>query len=370
MAQRDYYQVLGVDKGASSDEIKRAYRKLANQYHPDKESGDEAKFKEISEAYEVLGDAQKRQQYDQFGHAGYQSAASGGGAGGFNPFGAGFGGGQQVEFDLEDLDLGDIFGSFFGGGGRRRQQAQATRGRDVETTVTIEFEEAVFGTERTVTLDLEDTCSRCGGTMSEPGSSTTTCQTCGGQGQVMQVQRTVLGSIQHATVCPECHGKGQVPEKPCSQCRGKGTKRSKHEMAVKIPAGISDGATIRLRSRGEAVAGGAKGDLYVHVNVRPSKQFERRGHDIHSTAEIDMVDAALGTEIEIPTVDGNKKLKIPAGTQPDQTFRLSGHGVPRGRGDTRGDHLVTVKVSVPKKLSHKHKELLQELRTQQGKKRK
>lgn len=371
---KDYYEALGVSRDATQDEIKKAYRKLAVQYHPDKEGGDEQKFKEISEAYEVLGDPEKRQSYDRFGHEAYQSAQSAGGAGAdpFQGFG-GFGGGQQFEFDLGDLDLGDIFGSFFGGGGgQRTRRQQPQRGRDVEARVTIDFEEAVFGTEKTVSLDLEDTCSRCEGSMAEPGSDTKTCDTCGGQGQVVQAQRTMLGTIQHATVCPDCHGRGSVPEKPCSECGGTGTKRSKHKINVKIPAGINDGSAIRLRGRGEAPSGGgpnaAKGDLYVHVSINPSKQFERHGKDIVSEVTIDMVDAALGTEINVPTVDGKKKLKIPAGTQHGQTFRISGSGVPHGRGDTRGDHLVTVNISIPKKVSGKQKELLQELRKHRKKK--
>lgn len=369
---KDYYETLGVSKDASADDIKKAYRKLAVKHHPDKEGGDEQKFKEISEAYEVLGDPEKRQQYDRFGHEAYQSAQSAGGSA--DPFGGfgGFGGGQQFEFDLGDLDLGDIFGSFFGGGTQRSRRQQTQRGRDVEARITIDFEEAVFGTEKTVNLDLEDACSRCEGSMAEPGSNTKTCDTCGGQGQVVQAQRTMLGTIQHATVCPDCHGSGSVPEKACNECNGKGTKRSKHKINVKIPAGISDGSTIRLRERGEAPPGGGsqatKGDLYVHVSVRPSKQFTRQGKDIVSEATIDMVDAALGTEIEVPTVDGEKKLKVPAGTQHGQTFRISGSGVPHGRGDTRGDHLVTVNVSIPKKLSGKQKELLQELRKHRKKK--
>lgn len=372
MAKRDYYDILGVSKDASAEEIKKAYRKLAVQHHPDKEGGDEQKFKEISEAYEVLSDEQKRAAYDRFGHAGmegFQNAGTGG-SGGRGPFGAGFGGSQQVEFDLDDLDLGDIFGSFFGGGGgRSRQQHRPRRGRDVETTVSISFEEAVFGAERSVELDLEDTCSRCHGSMNEPGSQSKTCPTCQGQGQVVQMQRTVLGNIQHATVCPECHGSGSVPETPCKECGGKGTVRSKHQISVKIPAGINDGATIRLRDRGEAISGGAKGDLYVHVTVKPSKQFERRGHDIHSRASVDMTDAALGTEIEVETVDGKKTVKIPAGTQNGQTFRLSGYGVPHGRGDKRGDHMVTIDVSIPKKLTNKQKELLEELRRHRKRKK-
>lgn len=360
MAKRDYYEVLGVDKNASQEDIKRAYRKLAVKYHPDKEDGDEAKFKEISEAYEVLSDSEKRQRYDQFGHA----ATDGFGAGaqaGYNPFG-GFGGGQQVEFDIDDLDLGDIFGSFFGGGRQRQRSRRQARGRDLETTVTIDFEEAVFGTEKSIELQVEDICSRCEGKRAEPGSSLQSCETCGGQGQVVQTQRTVLGAIQQTTVCPECHGSGSVPKQPCRDCHGKGTQRKKRRFKAKIPSGIKDNATIRLRERGEAVADGPKGDLYVHVKVRPHKHLQRRGHDIHSTLKIDMVDAALGTEAQVETVDGSKTIKVPAGTQHGANLRINGSGVPYGRGDTRGDHVVTVEVEVPKKLTKKQRELLQELK--------
>lgn len=372
----DYYEALGVGRDASPEDIKKAYRKLAVKYHPDKEGGDEQKFKEISEAYEVLSDPEKRQSYDRFGHEAYQSAqgASGGGRDPFQGFG-GFGGGQQFEFDLGDLDLGDIFGSFFGGGAgaQRSRRQQTQRGRDVESRITIDFEEAVFGTEKTITLDLEDFCPRCEGSMAEPGASTNTCETCGGQGQVVQSQRTMLGTIQQAATCPTCHGSGSIPEKSCTECGGRGTKRSKHQINVKIPAGISDGSTIRLRERGEAPPGGStrgqKGDLYVHVSVRSSKQFTRRGSDITSNITIDMLDAALGTEVDVETVDGKKTIKIPAGTQHGQTFRISGSGVPHGRGDTRGDHVVTVNVSVPKKLSNKQKETLEEVRKNRKNKR-
>lgn len=363
---KDYYDILGVSKDASADDIKKAYRKMAVKYHPDKEGGDEQKFKEASEAYEVLSDPEKRRSYDRFGHDAYQSAQSAGG-GGRDPFQGFGGGGQQFEFDLGDLDLGDIFGSFFGGGGGRRQRQQTRRGRDVETRVTIDFKEAVFGTTKPVSLDLEDNCPKCKGSMAEPGSDTKTCGTCGGQGQVVQVQRTMLGDIQHAATCPECHGSGSVPEKACSECGGKGTKRSKHQINVKIPAGVHDGTTIRLRERGEAAAGGVKGDLYVHVVVKDSNKFTRQGNDIISEITLDMVDAALGTETKVETVDGMRKLKIPAGTQHAQTFRISGSGVPYGRGDTRGDHLVRVKIEVPRKLSKKQKELLEELRQKRKK---
>ncbi len=357
---KDYYEILGVDKNASDEEIRKAYRKKAVQYHPDKQGGDEEKFKEASEAYETLKDSQKRQQYDQFGHSAYQSAQKTGGAG-RGPF-QGYGG-QQFDVDFGDIDLGDIFGSFFGGGGRSsRARSRTPRGRDVEARVSLSFKEAVFGTEKTIELNLEDTCEHCDGKMAEPGSDLKTCSTCGGQGQVVQTQNTILGAIQHASVCPDCHGKGKKPEKACSECGGKGTKRSKQNIKVKIPGGVDDGMTLRLRGRGEAVGGGEKGDLFVRVSVKKDKKFERHGRNILSSRSINMVDAALGTEVSVDTVDGKKKIKIPSGTQSGKVFRVSGSGVPYGDGKSRGDHLVKVDVEIPKRLSRKQKKILEELR--------
>ena len=329
MSKRDYYEVLGIGKSASADEIKKAFRKAAVKHHPDKEGGNEAKFKEINEAYEVLKDPSKRQRYDQFGHAG----VGGNGASGGNPFEGfqGFGGqGQNVNFDFGDLGLGDIFGSFFGGG-RQQQGGGPKRGRDVETEITLNFEEAVFGVDKTIQLTLDDQCSHCKGTTAEPGYELKTCETCKGSGQQTRVMNTVFGQIQQAVICPTCNGKGKVPEKVCSVCKGKGTERKKQEISLKVPAGIDDGATIRLRERGEAVASGAKGDLYVHVRVKPHKKFTREGDLILSEESIGMIDAALGTEIDVETVDGMVRMKVPAGTQSGTDFKLSGHGVPHLR---------------------------------------
>ncbi len=362
MSKRDYYEVLGVGKSASADEIKKAFRRLAVQHHPDKEGGDETKFKEINEAYEVLKDSSKRQRYDQFGHAGVGGAASGGG----NPFEgfSGFGGqGQNVNFDFGDLGLGDIFGSFFGGNQGRDRQRQA-RGRDVEVAVEVTFEQAVFGTEVELALNLEDVCEHCKGTTVEPGSELKTCETCGGSGQVVNVMRTVFGNIQQAAPCPKCKGTGKVPEKVCTVCNGKGTERRRQEIGLKIPAGIDDGATIRLREHGEAIANGPKGDLYVNVRVKPHKKFTREGDLILSAEAIDMVDAALGTTMEVDTVDGPVQMKIPPGTQSGADFKLSGHGVPHLKHDTRGAHIVTIKVETPTRLSKKQQQLLQDFKQQ------
>ncbi len=358
MAKRDYYEILGINKSASADEIKKAFRRKAVEYHPDKQGGDEAKFKELNEAYEVLKDPSKKQRYDQFGHAGV-----GGGAGG-NPF-EGFGGfggaqGQNINFDFGDLGLGDIFGSFFGNGHGGSSRPRQNRGRDVEARVEISFENAVFGTEVKLELDLEDTCAHCKGSTVEPGHELQTCDQCGGSGQVVTATRTIFGNIQQAMVCPKCAGSGKVPEKVCSVCQGKGTQAKKQTIDLKIPAGIDDGATIRLREHGEAVANGPKGDLYVNVRVKPHKKFTREGDLILSEEHLDMVAATLGTEIEVETVDGKVRMKVPAGTQSGSDFKLSGHGVPHLRGGTRGAHIVTLIVDTPTKLTKQQKELLEQ----------
>lgn len=359
MSKRDYYEVLGVAKAASADEIKKAFRKLAVQYHPDKQGGDEDKFKEVNEAYEVLKDQQKRQRYDQFGHAGVGGASGGGGGG--NPF-EGFGGfdNQNVHFDFGDGGLGDIFGQFFGGGNQGRSQ-QARRGNDVETSVTLDFEEAVFGVEKTLKLDMQDECAHCHGERAEPGSGMKTCETCKGSGQISKVMNTMFGQIQQSVVCQTCEGRGRVPEQICTVCKGRGTERRTQEIKLKIPAGIDDGATVRLRERGEAVAGGAHGDLYVHVRVKAHKQFTREGDLILSEEHIDMVEAALGVEIDVATVDGTVRMKVPAGTQSGTDFKLSAHGVPRGA--NRGAHIVSIVVDTPVKMTKKQKELLEQFKS-------
>jgi len=355
MSKRDYYEVLGIPKSASADEIKKAFRKLAVKYHPDKDGGDEAKFKEANEAYEVLKDAQKRQRYDQFGHAGV-GGASGGGAG--NPFEGfqGFGNGQGFEFNFGDGGLGDIFGNFFGGG---QSQRGPRRGRDVETHIDLTFEEAVFGTEKTIHVNLDDECSHCHGSTVEPGYEMKTCATCKGAGQQTRVMNTMFGAIQQQVPCETCHGRGKVPEKVCTICHGKGTERKRQNITIKVPAGVDDGATMRLRERGEAIADGPKGDLYVNLRVKPHKKFTREGDLILSEEHVSMVDAALGTEIEVDTVDGPMTMKVPAGTQSGTDFKLSGHGVPHLRGNSRGAHIVQVVVDTPTKLSKKQKEILE-----------
>lgn len=360
---RDYYDILGVSKSATADEIKRAYRKAAMEHHPDKHGGDDAKFKELGEAYEVLKDPQKRSSYDQFGHAGAQG----------NPFGGG-GGGQQYsggfDFNGAGFDFSDILNQFMGGAGGGGGRRGPARGRDLEVSVTVEFTEAVFGAEKDITITLDDSCEHCSGIGAEPGTKLKTCETCQGRGQVTRLQQTILGGIQQAVVCPTCSGRGQIPEKPCTVCRGAGVLRRSKTLTVKIPAGVDDGATMRLDGKGAAPKGGGqKGDLYVQIRVRSDRRFVRHGRDIHSEAKIPMVAAALGTEIEVETVDGNLKLKIPAGTQAGKVFKLTGRGVPVLGRSSRGDHLVTVGVDIPTKLSGKQRELLEQFAKESGHKK-
>ncbi|HEY8992352.1 MAG TPA: molecular chaperone DnaJ [Candidatus Microsaccharimonas sp.] len=352
MSKRDYYEILGVGKDASADELKKAYRKAAVKYHPDKEGGDEAKFKEAGEAYDVLKDAQKRQRYDQFGHAGVGGSSGGGGSAGGNPF-EGF---NSQNFDFGD-GLGDIFSQFFGGGGQRQQAAQ--RGRDVEVTLQLTFQEAVFGLETTIDLDIDDECPHCHGTTVEPGYDMKTCPTCQGAGQQTRIMNTMFGAIQQSVVCPTCRGRGKIPEKDCTVCHGKGTQRAKQSIKLKVPAGIDDGSTIRLSGRGEAITDGQKGDLYVNIRVKADKKFTREGDIILSEAHIGMIDATLGVEIDVETVDGIVRMKVPAGTQSGTDFKLSGHGIPHMNSDKRGPHIVTIIVDTPTKLSKKQRELLE-----------
>jgi molecular chaperone DnaJ len=355
MAKRDYYEVLGINKDASADEIKKAFRKQAIEHHPDR-GGDEEKFKELNEAYEVLKDTEKRKRYDQFGHAGVGGDTGAGGYGGF-----GGGQGQSMNFDFGDLGLGDIFNSFFNGGQGQRQQ-RPSQGSDVETNIEITFEQAIFGTEIELKLNLQDKCSHCNGTTAEPGYELKTCDQCKGSGQVITVARTVFGNIQQAIVCPKCHGDGKIPEKVCSVCKGKGTENKTMKIELKIPAGIEDGAVIRLRERGQAIANGPNGDLYVNIRVKSHKVFTREGDLILSTEHVGMVEATLGTEIDIATVDGPIKMKVPAGTQSGSDFKLSDHGVPYLKGGGRGSHIVEIIVDTPTKLSRNQQRLFQEIR--------
>ncbi len=344
---KDYYQILGVAKTASAEEIKKAYRKLALEHHPDRGNGDDKRFKEINEAYEVLKDPQKRAQYDQFGSVGP------------NPFGGGTQGfgGQGFDFDFSQFGgFGDIFDMFTGGAGQR---TRAPRGRDIEVALTLDFKEAVFGADKRLDLTLEDQCDRCHGAGAEPGTKLKECPTCKGSGQVTKIQNTILGSLRQTAGCSTCRGRGQVPEQPCTQCQGKGTLRQSKTVSIKIPAGVDHGTVVRLGGQGEAVSGGPHGDLYVHIEVKPHRQFKREGGNILSETAVSMPEAALGVEIKVPTLEREVTLKVPAGTQSGQVFKLAGYGVPTG--NRRGDQLVKVRVETPTKLSPEQKELLQKL---------
>lgn len=372
---KDYYNILGVDKSASEEEVKRAFRKLAHQHHPDKKGGDEAKFKEINEAYQVLGNKGKRQQYDQYGTT-FEDAARGGGgfswqdfsrqAGGFNWsdfFRQGQATGpqyQEQEFDFGDL--GDIFGDIFGFGGSRRQRTRKTKASDINVSLNIDFKEAVFGVDKLIDLHKTVSCPHCEGSGAEPGAKIETCQTCGGAGQVQRIQNSFFGQIRSYAVCPACQGQGSTASKKCTECRGKGVVKDTKRIKVKIPAGIDSGQTIRLANEGEAAGpGGKPGDLFIQIEVNPDSYFRREGNDIYTEQKITFSQAALGTTTEVETVDGPVKLKIPSGTQSEKLFRLKDKGVPHLQGRGRGDHYVKIVVKTPTHLSRKGKELLEEL---------
>lgn len=355
--KRDYYEVLGVDRSASDDEIKKAYRKMAKKYHPDLNPGDkdaEAKFKEVNEAYEVLSDSDKKARYDQFGHAGVDpNFGAGGGAGG-----AGF-----------DFDLGDIFSSFFGGGGgfggfgggRQSNPNAPQRGSDASATVTISFEEAAKGCKRTIDVPRIILCDECGGSGAAKGSSPKTCPECNGRGQVQTQQRTPFGVISTSKVCPRCNGKGKVVDNPCNRCKGAGRIRKMHKLEVNIPAGIDDRQVVNMRGQGNAgINGGASGDLHITVNVRPHPLFERDGFDVWYDMTVSFAQAALGCEIMVPTIDGKVKYNLPHGTQPGTVFKLRGKGIQYINGRGRGDQLVRIIVDVPNTLTERQKELLRE----------
>ncbi|MEK7139331.1 MAG: molecular chaperone DnaJ [Patescibacteria group bacterium] len=362
---KDYYAVLGVAKTAPPDEIKKAFRAKAHQYHPDKKGGDEVKFKELNEAYQVLSNTDKRAKYDQFG-AGFDQAGFGGGAGGFNwqdfaRQGAGHQG--NVHFDFGDVgDLGEMFSDIFGGGGRRGGGRRGSKGADQAVHLTIDFLEAIFGVAKTIELERLQTCSHCQGTGGEPGSQTTTCDTCHGRGQVERVQQSFMGMMRTIAACPNCHGEGKKIEQRCRQCSGTGVKRGRETLKVSIPAGISDQQTIQLRGKGEAgKLGQPAGDLYFQIEVRPDSRWQRQGDDIVTQEKISFRQAALGDQIDIATVHGPVKLKIPEGTQSGKVFKLAGKGVPRLERGGVGDQLVKVVVQTPTRLNRAQKRALEEL---------
>ncbi|NLW08205.1 MAG: molecular chaperone DnaJ [Clostridia bacterium] len=349
MAKRDYYEVLGISREASEQEIKKAYRRLARKYHPDVNPGNkeaEEKFKEIQEAYEVLSDSEKRARYDRFGHAGMDN----GGAGGFGGMGADFG------------NFGDIFDMFFGGGfggGSRRQGPQ--RGADLRLDLEISFEEAAFGTEKEIGVPRQERCDTCGGSGAAPGTGPKQCPVCHGTGQVRFTQNTPLGHFQTVRTCHRCHGQGTIIEIPCSACRGSGVVQRTRKIKVKIPPGVDTGSRLRLSGEGESgVRGGPPGDLYIYFNVRPHKFFRREGYDVVCELPLTMVQAALGDRVQVATLDGKVELNIPPGTQSGSTFRIKGKGIPRLNGIGRGDQHVRVIVEVPVNLTERQKELLRE----------
>ncbi|WP_105619796.1 molecular chaperone DnaJ [Vallitalea okinawensis] len=344
--KRDYYEVLDVDKNATEAELKKAYRKLAKQYHPDMNPDDEDaehKFKEASEAYDVLSNADKRAKYDQFGHA----AFSNGGAGG------------TYDFDMGDI-FGDIFGDFFGMGGNRGRRNGPRRGGDVRTSVQIEFDEAAFGTSKVIEVMITEDCETCQGSGAKPGTKPDTCSRCHGTGQERIQQNTLFGAMTQVRTCSVCHGRGKIISDPCNTCHGSGKVKNKKKIEVDIPAGIDHGQSIRLQGKGEpGELGGPRGDLLITVYVKPHQLFERQGYDVHCTIPITFVQAALGAELEVPTLDGAVKYSIKEGTQTHTRFRLKGKGIPHLRNQNyRGDQYVTVKVEVPTKLNNEQVDYL------------
>lgn len=360
--KRDYYEVLGLSKGASDDEIKKAYRKKAKQYHPDLNPDNaeaEAKFKEVNEAYEVLSDSDKKARYDQYGHAGVDPNFGAGGG-----FGGGFGG------EGFDFDLGDLFGSFFGGGfggGQRSNPNGPRRGEDIQTRITVSFEEAAMGCKKKVDLNKVDTCPDCHGTGAASGTDVKTCSDCGGRGYVTVAQRTAFGTIQTQKSCPKCGGKGKTIENPCPKCHGKGRVSKKLTVDVDVPAGIDDRQIFTVHGLGNAgVNGGPSGDLKVGVFVRPHPYFTRDGYNVHLEQHIAFSQAVLGEKMRIPTLYGDVMIDIPAGTQSGTEFNLRGKGIQYVRGAGKGDQKVTVIVDIPKNLTQRQKELIQELDKEMG----
>lgn len=344
-AKRDYYEVLGVARTATDDEIKKAFRRLARQYHPDvnKEKGAEAQFKEINEAYEVLSDSQKRQMYDRLGHAGVNGAA-GAGAAGFDPF-----------------NFGEIFEQFFGSTpGARRGAPQ--RGSDIRYDLTISFEEAVFGCQKEIEIPRWETCGTCHGNGAQPGTATQRCTYCQGTGEIRRVQQSIFGQFVNVMVCDRCRGEGRVITTPCERCRGQGRVRNNRRVAVNIPAGVDDGVTVRVQGEGEVSGrGGTAGNLYVNLTVKPHPYFKRQGNDIIYELNCSFSQVSLGDDLEVPTIDGTTaQLKVPAGTQTGRSFRLKGIGVPIVHSQARGDMHVLIKVVTPASLTPRQKELLRE----------
>jgi len=368
---KDYYKTLGVDKKASKEEVKKAFHKLAHKYHPDKQGGNEQKFKEINEAYQILSDENKRAQYDQFGEAGVGGGFSGGqGANGFGGFdfsgfdfsnmGQPFGGAQGKQGF--EFDLGDLFGDLFGGQGRGSGRAQARRGRDISVDIQISFKEAIFGTERNILITKISECDTCHGSGAENGSQMKKCATCGGKGRVSETRRSIFGVFQSTRECSDCLSRGEGPEKKCSTCRGAGVLNKQENIKVAIPSGLDNGEMIRLPGQGEAVAGGQPGDLYVKIHVEKNAAYERLGNDLATDLKIKLTDAILGAEYKLETFDGPLILKIPSGLAYGGILRVKGKGIPIRQSTRRGDLLVRIIFSTPAKLSKKARQNIEDLR--------
>lgn len=367
---KNYYDILGVKKTATQDEIKKAFRKLAHEHHPDKAGGNNDKFKEINEAYQTIGQAEKRKQYDQFSSRG--GSAFGGGfsnyqdfaraSSGGNPFSSGGFSHTNVNFDFGDLgDLGDVFGSFFSGQGDGGSGRHSNKGADIETELGITFEESVAGAEKNIELSKKIICTHCQGQGAEPGTKINTCGNCGGRGKVSAIQQTILGNFQTQKICSICQGEGKSYEHKCKTCQGTGVAYGSEKIKIKIPAGIEDGQQIRLSHKGEPNPKGQDGDLYINIKVYKSHKFHRVGDDIKNDYHISITQAVLGDKVEIETIDGRVNLKIPAGTQSHSQFKLSGQGVPHLRSRGRGDHFVQIIVDIPKSLNKQQRKLIEEI---------
>jgi molecular chaperone DnaJ len=348
---KDYYNILGVEKHASKEELKKAFRKLAHKYHPDKNKGDDKKFKEVNEAYQILSDESKRAQYDQFGSANPSGGFSQGGFDGFDF--SGFGNAQG--FDMGDL--GDIFGEFFGGGMSSRKK----RGRDISTEIDISFEESVFGVTRKILLTKQSFCKSCSGSGGQPGSKFETCKTCNGQGKVREMKRSILGTFSTVKSCDTCLGVGKIPSEKCKSCSGKGVERNQEEIQIKIPAGISNAEMVRMSGMGEAVPGGSAGDLYIKINVKPHGTFKRDGANLVMDLSINLTDALLGFTHKLKTLDGDLDVKIPEGVSHGGLLRVKGRGVPIS-GSKRGDIIIRIKINMPNKISKKARDLIEKLK--------
>lgn len=361
---KDYYKILGVEKNASQDEIKKAFRKLAHEHHPDKKTGNADKFKEANEAYSVLSDPQKRSQYDQFGNAGFNGGFGGGqGQGGFGGFDfSGFGGfdgqgGQGFEFDL-----GDIFGSMFGGG-RGRGRNKTPRGTDIQVDIEISFKDSVFGLDKEIHVTKDEICTNCKGTRAEPGTTLDNCSNCKGSGHVIKQQRTILGIIENTHICDVCDGTGKIPKTKCKTCRGKGTEQKKVTLNVVIPPGIESGETLRVKGKGEAISNGEPGDLYIRIYVKKDPRFKKQGNDIYSDLHISISDAVLGGEAEFESLDGPITVKIPEAITHGEILRIKHKGVPYTTSH-RGDLMLKILIDIPKKINKEQRKLFEQLRNQ------